>query len=303
MDRRIRDLLDTHGGLLTTALAGGVGLTRLELGRAVRDGDLVRIRQGAAVERSLWDALAPWEQLRVRGRAALLARPTALLSHHAALDARGLPVYSVDLQRVDVVDAVKKPFRRSGLVVWPRPDDLADPGPSGVRAVPVADAIVRVAVVSGFMSALVPLDAALQRGLVTPDAILARGPEPGHRGHRTVTRLLLHADAACESPGETRTRMLLLGLGLDVRSQVSLRLPGGSQARVDFLVAGKVVVEFDGIVKYDGADGRAALAAEKAREDGLRALGYEVVRLTWRDLDDPARVAGLIRAALARAAR
>ena len=72
--------------------------------------------------------------------------------------------------------------------------------------------------------------------------------------------------------------------------------------RVDLLVEGRVIVEFDGMVKYEGADGRAALAAEKRREDRLRALGFEVVRLTWADLDHPEVVDRLVRAALDRAA-
>ncbi len=72
--------------------------------------------------------------------------------------------------------------------------------------------------------------------------------------------------------------------------------------RVDFLVAGRVVVEFDGAVKYAGAEGRDGLIAEKRREDRLRALGYEVVRLTWDDLAHPERVLGAIRAALLRRA-
>jgi very-short-patch-repair endonuclease len=72
-------------------------------------------------------------------------------------------------------------------------------------------------------------------------------------------------------------------------------------ARVDHLVDERVVVEFDGLVKYAGAEGRDALAAEKAREDLLRSLGYEVVRLTWADLDRPQRVDALVRAARDRA--
>ncbi|WP_109473765.1 hypothetical protein [Ornithinimicrobium cavernae] len=64
----------------------------------------------------------------------------------------------------------------------------------------------------------------------------------------------------------------------------------------------KVIVEFDGLVKYAGLDGRRALAAEKMREDRLRRLGYAVVRLTWRDLDNPARVRSLIEAAIRQAA-
>ena len=73
-------------------------------------------------------------------------------------------------------------------------------------------------------------------------------------------------------------------------------------ARVDHLVGERVVVEFDGLVKYAGAEGRGALAAEKAREDLLRSLGYEVVRLTGADLDRPQRVDAMVRAALERAA-
>ena len=109
-------------------------------------------------------------------------------------------------------------------------------------------------------------------------------------------------DPTAESPGESLTRLLLGGLGLSFRSQVEIRDAAGFVGRVDFLVEGRVVVEFDGLSKYAAADGREALAREKAREDRLRALGYEVVRLTWADLDRPEKVARLLREARARAA-
>ena len=64
-----------------------------------------------------------------------------------------------------------------------------------------------------------------------------------------------------------------------------------------------MVVEFDGLVKYAGQQGRAALAAEKARESAIVDLGYEVVRLVWADLANPAEVARRIRTAHARAVR
>ena len=76
-------------------------------------------------------------------------------------------------------------------------------------------------------------------------------------------------------------------------------------ARVDFLFrAQRVVVEFDGAVKYGGpgTQGQLALVAEKRREDTIRRLGYVVVRLTWADLASPERVASLIRAAIRLAA-
>ncbi len=61
-----------------------------------------------------------------------------------------------------------------------------------------------------------------------------------------------------------------------------------------------VLVEFDGLVRYAGADD---LVAEKRREDRLRALGYEVVRVMWADLEHPERILRAIRQAIARSRR
>lgn len=72
-------------------------------------------------------------------------------------------------------------------------------------------------------------------------------------------------------------------------------------ARVDLLVDDVVIVEFDGLVKYDGAEGREALAREKLRESALVRLGFEVERVVWSDLANPAALARRIRAARARA--
>ena len=108
-------------------------------------------------------------------------------------------------------------------------------------------------------------------------------------------------DAAAESPGESLTRLLLSGLGWPVRSQVRIHDEHGLVGRVDFLVGTNVIVEFDGMVKYEGAGGRTALAAEKRREDRLRAAGYQVVRIVWADLAHPERVARLVRQAAQRA--
>jgi very-short-patch-repair endonuclease len=77
----------------------------------------------------------------------------------------------------------------------------------------------------------------------------------------------------------------------------------GFIARVDFFFPDQnTVVEFDGLTKY--ADGSAeTLVREKIREDRLRALGLEVVRITWADLAHPSRTAMRIREAFARSRR
>ena len=148
------------------------------------------------------------------------------------------------------------------------------------------------------------VDAALHAGLVDDAALAAamdRAPL-GPRQRAKAEAVLAMADPRCESPGESLTRILLVGLAPPVRSQVNIRDEAGLIGRVDFLVGERVVVEFDGMVKYAGADGRQALAAEKRRKDRLRAAGYQVVRLTWADLHHPDRVARAIRQAMARAA-
>jgi very-short-patch-repair endonuclease len=56
-------------------------------------------------------------------------------------------------------------------------------------------------------------------------------------------------------------------------------------------------VELDGDRAHAG---RTAFEADRARDVALKALGYDVVRLTWRRLaDDSRRTAGRLRKLLA----
>ena len=134
----------------------------------------------------------------------------------------------------------------------------------------------------------------------------------GHPRSQGIADLLRHADGRHESPGETRLAHALRLLGIAAMPQVRI---AGSNAVVDFLVVdAPVIIEFDGQVKYgrsaDEVDpfgrrlaGREVLWQEKRREDRLRELGYEVVRVTWSDLDSPQELARRIRQAVARARR
>lgn len=68
---------------------------------------------------------------------------------------------------------------------------------------------------------------------------------------------------------------------------------------VDFLWRGaRLVVEVDG---WESHRTRSAFEQDRARDAGLKVVGYEVLRFTWRQVNsDPARVAGTIRAILCR---
>ena len=111
--------------------------------------------------------------------------------------------------------------------------------------------------------------------------------------------MLRLVDGRRESVGESRCGVALAMAGIVATPQVTITdAHGGFVARVDFLVEGtRVVVEFDGKVKYAAGD-PTVLWDEKRREDRLRRLGYVVVRITWAHLERPGAVAAAVRSAL-----
>jgi hypothetical protein len=294
------------GGVLATRDATRLDVDPNGLAALVTAGELVHVRRGAYVLGQRWNDATPEQRLGLRTRAVLRARAGAseAASHQSALALHGLPLHGCPTDVVDLCGDVARTRNRTGLRVHPTDEALPVIDLGGCRALGIVTALVQVGLRHGRDAFVVPGDAALARG----DLPLARVSETisrlGGSTRRAVRahRWLQLLDAASESPGESRTRLLLRDLGYVTQSQAPIEdAPGHVVARVDFLVGDDVVIEFDGLVKYGGAEGRAALAAEKAREDLLRALGYEVVRLLWADLDRPRVVDAKVRAAITRA--
>ncbi len=256
----------------------------------------MRVRRGAFVDGRRFRAAAPSERYALRVRAVLLTRPGDAAWRHAALALHGMPLWHVDLARVDVLSDVGATTGASGVLVHPRSGRAVD-AVDGLPVARLADAIVATTASSGLVAGVVAADAAVHHGLLTPTELEGAAREgPPIRGRRRVAQLFDFVDGAAESPGESVTRMILALAGLPVRTQVSiLDEDGAFVARVDVLVGRRVVVEFDGAVKYADGDGRAVFA-EKVREDRLRALGYAVVRVTWADLRQPERLVRRVRA-------
>jgi hypothetical protein len=208
----------------------------------------------------------------------------------------GLPVDGADLGRVHLTrNADRQSRRQPAFTLHPAVGVGRD------EESRLAVAVVQSGSVTSPLSALAAADAALHRGLITPEHLReALGSLSGHPGTAATRALLQHADGRHESPGESRTALLLRHLGIAATPQVELS-SGALRYRVDFLLDhAPVVVEFDGRVKYTSPD---VLFAEKRREDHIRSWGYEVVRLTWADLQEPARVARLVAAAVERSRR
>lgn len=291
-----------HDGVVTRLHAAARHVSPQILRAAVRDRTLHRVRPGLFVTPERWAAASTRSaQFLLTVRGVLLGHPDWIASHHAALALHGLPLHDVDLGVVDVVAPVRASKIRPGLHVHvATPEQLSAASDRPVRVVSAADACVLTAAASGFEAGVVALDAARHRHLVTPDGLTAAAALPGARyGIGTVRHAIEASDGRCESPGETLTRLVLIAAGLAVRSQVDIEDADGFVGRVDLLVGERVVVEFDGAVKYDGLDGKRELMREKRREERLRDAGYRVVRVTWADLSHPERLVRRVLAQLA----
>jgi hypothetical protein len=307
MNDLLRARLAAQYGALAVADAYSCGYTRLGLSRLVSSGELVRVRTGAYVDAQMHAEATP------EGRHALAAQAISrsfagrhTVSHHSAVAVLGLPLLSDDLDLIHLSRRSPGDQRTAlGLRIHrhlpPRLTRLA----AGVAVVHPAIAVVQTAAVAGVKAGVAAADAALAAGLITRKdlevALRISRIGPGRADARTTVDL---ADGLAESPGESWARVLFVALGLPrPELQVEIRDERGRLVgRVDFLFREqRTIVEFDGLVKYGGADGRQALIAEKRREDSLRALGFQMVRPTWRDLYDVPRLGQTMRAAFARA--
>lgn len=298
--------LAAQGGLVTAVEAHSCGYTNVSLHRLVASGDLFRARSGCFVDgRMLIGTTA-------EARHALTARAVSrgyrqphAISHISALMIHGLPLLNIAPDVVHLtLTGPGVPRTLPGLRVHPQLPDWVTRQRDGSRVVHPAMAVVQSAALAGVGAGVAAADAALHSGQVTRNdlevALRVARLGPGRADARTAVEL---SDLRAESPGESWARVLFVSLGLPtVEPQVVIRDEHGRfVGRVDFLFkVQRTIVEFDGLVKYGGADGRQALIDEKLREDALRSLGYQVVRLTWRDLHDPALVARVIRQAFAR---
>jgi hypothetical protein len=293
-------------GLVTAIETYSCGYTRDSLKRLVASGDLFRARTGCFVDGRLLTDASPETRHALTARAVSRGyRPPHAISHLSALAVHGLPLLNIKADAVHLtLTGPGCPRTLSGLRVHPELPDSVARQRDGGRVVHPAMAVVQSAALAGIASGVAAADAALSAGQVTGKdlevALRIARLGPGRADARAVVKL---ADGRAESPGESWARVLFVSMGLPtVEPQVVIKdARGRFVGRVDFLFrAQRTIVEFDGLVKYAGTGGRQALIDEKRREDALRSLGYQVVRLTWQDLHNPARVERLIKEAFAR---
>ncbi|MEV0795311.1 hypothetical protein [Kribbella sp. NPDC050459] len=310
MNRRLEVIAAERGGWFTRADARAAGYSDDEFRQRVRGGQWLRLSFNSYVDPRDWPAdEPPWERairlhlLSVRMAGARLR--DVVVSHQSATMLHGLPVWGTDLTKAHFTRAASgrarsgrgiRLHRSSSPIVE---DEVVELG--GLRVTCVDRAIVETTCTTSYEVGVVLADAALRMRLTTRDRLA--GVVRRHRrwhGSPAAAAAALFANALSESVGESRLRVLMANQGLPPPElQVEIRGADGRLiGRVDFLLAGVLVIEFDGALKYGNtAD---AVLAEKWREDRLREHGYGVFRVGWADLDHPRDTAARIWQALKR---
>ncbi len=276
-------------GVFTRAEALAAGHTDDQLQVWVRQGQARRLLPG------VFASGPPPEHAdeRLLERAHGLARrheDRVAISHHAALLMHGVAVFGVPMGILHVA-RLRGAARSSAGVSVGRP---RTPPPTmkvhGAVVVQPTVAVVQVACLYGLRAGLVSADSALHRGLVDTaslrEEVTRIGSIPGVERARRVVQL---CRAGAESPGETLVRLAAEQVGMATQTQFPISDgPQPPFAFADLRIMGtRTLVEFDGAVKYAGAQGREALVREKLREDRIRRRGWLIERVVWRDLEDP----------------
>ncbi len=287
---RIPPHADLHGGVFLCRHALALGYDHDCIARAVKRREWRRLRRGAFTSQHRWDAAdARARHLLMTHAVAQQVGPQSVVSHASSAVALGLPLQGVALSEVHVTRPYGTSRRSAGVAHHSASLDGADiVAAADLLVLSPARTSLDLAREWGRAAGMVAADAVLRTTTVTPqqlrDAAEQMADWPGGRDAAFVAS---EADARSETPGESLSRLVCLELGYPLVLQVEIEDGLGQViARVDGLLFEEdVIVEFDGAVKYatDG-DAGSALFAEKKREDRLRELGFEFVRLTWGDL-------------------
>lgn len=284
-----------RGGWFTRPDALAAGYSEGELRQRVDRGQWLRLSFNSYVEPGAWpEDEPPWERaIRLHTLAVRMANERlgdVVVSHQSAVMLHGLPVWGTDLSRAHFTRLASGRARSSRTVRVHRRttpvDEVVELG--GLKVSTIERAIVETTCTTSYEVGVVLADAALRMGRTTRDS-LADVVQRHRRWHGSpaARAAVQFANGLSESVGESRFRVLMANHGLPTPElQVEIRDHAGRLiGRVDFLLGGVLVIEFDGAMKYgDTAD---AVLAEKWREDRLREQGYGVLRFGWPDLDRP----------------
>lgn len=277
---------------------------------AARRGELVRVRRGSYCLHERWERLDGRGRHLLHVRAVLADhRGTGIVAGRSAGAVWELPIGAVwpDAVRMLVPrrgggssDAdVRRSFVGAGRATPAHVD--------GIRVTVLARTAADIARTSAFVDAVVVLDAARSLRRMTSAAFVELQREAAEsraeRGWRMLDRAVAFSTDLSESPGETRTRVVIHRLGFaPPELQVRFVDEDGEMYPDFFWREAGVALEFDGKVKYTrgrltGGDPSEVVWREKRREDRLRRQVRRVERATFADIARPDRLERILLAA------
>ncbi|WP_299576081.1 hypothetical protein [uncultured Williamsia sp.] len=284
-----------------------LGAGPADIAAAVSARELAAIGGGYYAPRRLLNGF-PEERHLVLARAlATDSTPGVGLANVSAAAHHGLPIPDADLSRVQLgrPGVGASGSRASGVALMHRNVEESDlVFVDGVLVTTAARTVADLARTAPRLTAIAAGDAALHRGLCTVEEIATQLGR-GRHGSRRGLMLLRRMDAACESPAETRSRLLVIDAGLPVplTQQDICDRAGTFLGRCDFLLDGDLIGECDGEGKYFGRYSdrtvEEVLEDEKYRQQRFLDAGRRFVRWSAREArDQPRRVVARIARAL-----
>ena len=307
------ELPPARDGLHLTRDLTRLGEDRRILGRAVRDGDAVRVRRGVYAAPTA-GVTAEAKALLLMRAVALTAKVPPLFSHRSAATVWGIPFLTAGAPVAETLIAAAS-GGRSGRGIVRRGVDLDAVSVTtvdGFLVTSVERTIIDLARTVPFASAVIAADFALSTGggarepLTTVDLMMAELAALGiRRGLARVRRVIDFADGRSESAGESLSRVRFLELGFPAPElQVEFTHHTGVTDRVDFFWREYGHIgESDGLGKYrdpglrGGQSAEDVVIAEKRREDRLRSQQPRFSRWEWRDALAPQRLRAILLAA------
>jgi hypothetical protein len=287
LPRDVRELIDSHGGVIDTASAKQAGLSDGRLRKLASNGHLTRIIAGCYALPDVAEGLTAWERFELRARAFAMSVPDSYLTGWGATIAWKLPT----LGKPPNVPTVVRPksaghgssISKRGRIVEATlaAEHRFRMGRAGV--VSKAWAAVDVARTARLPHSLVVADEAVRQG-VDLAAVLPHICR--WEGVGRAKWVIENADPAIESPLETLGRFAFMEHDLPmpvINAWVGRDSP---ERRVDGLLPWHWwAIEGDGALKYNNrADAARIVKDQNDREFGLRRLGLDFVRYTWADV-------------------
>lgn len=285
--------------VVSTAQLEACGVTRAVVRHRVEAGRWSRVRRGVVL---LDPDRATTHGAWIAARGVSLVCPEAVLSGRTAAGVWGLPALPDGPE--EVVVSPGRPLRARPDLLARRLtiDDAEVTTVRGLRLTTPARTVLDLVLSCDRLGGLAVLDGALCSGRLRRDDLsllerAARG-RPGSGRARDLWRL---ADGRAESALESRVRLRAADAGMPPDElQLQVRdVDGAVVARADMAYRTRdgrwLLVEADGAVVHATPE---AVHRDRVRANRLAAMGYVVVRFTWRDTVDPFVVPRTIRAAL-----